>query len=121
MSGGELPASHRAGGRDATQLTNAMDTNNVPVAIQLFREIVHLSPLQVATQIAVWGTALTTLGMVLGRAWHAFQTGAGMVAGVISGTNQPKAVIQLAEGLANNGSVPPASAAPAPEQTKAEG
>ena len=105
-----------------------MDTNNIPVAIQLFREVVHLSPLQVATQIAVWGTALTTLGMVLGRAWHAFQTGAGMVAGVISGTNQPKAVIQLAEGLvaANSGSAAPVfaqelrlgkpdSAAPAPE------
>ena len=109
-----MSATRRVSHRDATQLTNLMDTNNVPVAIQLFREIVHLSPLQVATQIAVWGTALTTLGMVLGRAWHAFQTGAGMVAGVISGTNQPKAVIQLAEGLANNGSVPPASAAPAP-------
>jgi len=110
-----------------------MDTNNVPVAIQLFREIVHLSPLQVATQIAVWGTAMTTLGMVLGRAWHAFQTGAGMVAGVISGTNQPKAVIELAEGLVtSNGSAAsafagelrrdkPVSATPAPEQTKAEG
>lgn len=92
-----------------------MDTNTV----QLLREVAHASPTQIATQIAVWGTALTTLAMVLGRAWHAFQTGAGMVAGVISGTNQPRAVIQLAEGLANNnGSVPPASAAPPPEQPK---
>jgi hypothetical protein len=60
-----------------------MDTNVVALA----REIAHSNPQQIATQIAAWSGALVALAMAIGRAFHAFQEGAGIISGVFRGTN----------------------------------
>jgi len=66
-----------------------MDTNILTSATQAAAKV---DPTQIAAQITAYGTAIVMLAMILGRAWHAFQTGAGMISGVLQGTNTSTAV-----------------------------
>lgn len=62
-----------------------MDTNTVAAV----RAVLHADPQHIATELAAWGSLLSVAAFAVGRACHAFKTGAGKLAAVFQGTNAP--------------------------------